>query len=352
MTENDNEGRVSLLGLGTTLLRNRWRIARWTLLGGVLAAALVFARRPEYSAIAAFTPVGSETGRTGLASLAGQFGISIPASGDMSKSPDFYVQLITSRAQLLPIVRDTFVVPESGGRRIAFLDLFEIGGRDTKVREEHGLTFLSKKVVTSASRNTGVVSVSIATRWPSVSLAIVTKLIDAVNAFNLGTRQTQAASERKFVSGQLTLARDELRAAEDRLQTFRRNNRQIANSPELSLQDERLQRQVLFQQQVVTTLMQSFEEAKIREVRDTPMITVIQAPAVRGLPEPRKRLQRGMLGLLGGALFGVILVIGSEELARRRSVGDPEASEFVATVRAAAAGPLRVYSALPARFRR
>ena len=76
-----------------------------------------------------------------------------------------------------------------------------------------------------------------------------------------------------------------------------------ATRPELNFQQERLQRQVQLQQQLYTTLSQSFEQAKIEEVRDTPVITVVEPPEAPVRPDPR--------GLVRNAFLTIILGNGS-----------------------------------------
>ncbi len=322
---------LSLFAVGTILLRNRWQIARWTLVGGVLAALAAFTKPALFVASASFIPAGTEQNRTALAGLAGQFGVVVPA-GNQSQSPDFYSSLLTSRVLLTGIARDTFVVQERGGRRIAFLDLFKIGGQSVQRREEEGVRQLGTIVKPSIVRTTGIVEISVATQWQSVSLAIANDLLTGVNNFNQRTRQGQAAEERKFVEGRLALAASDLRAAEDRLQEFLKTNRQFAGSPDLTFQRDRLERDVNLKQQVFTSLTQSYEEIRIREVRDTPVITVIETPSVPTLPQPRGRLARVLLGLIVGALFGAFIAFVSGAIARRRQEGDSEADEFVNTL--------------------
>ena len=319
---------ISLFALGTTLLRNRWRIARWALGGAAIATLVVLFRPAVFMASASFVPQGNDPGRSGLASLAGQFGVSLPAA-TQSLSPDFYAKLLKSRVLLAPIARDTFVVQELGGRRIPFLDVFKIGGGSQAQREERGVALLRSIVAVSVVKASGVVELSVTTRWPSVSLAIVTDLVNGVNEYNQRTRQSQAAAERKFVEGRLEVASGELRAAEDRLEGFLRTNRQFASSPELTFQRDRLQRDVSLQQQVFTSLTQSYEEVRIREVRDTPVITMFETPAVRAQPESRGRVSGVLLGLMLGAFLGIIVAFTRGMAARRRDIGDAEANEFV-----------------------
>src|SRR2546430_6796717 len=208
MTDVQESGdEVSLLALGTILLRNRWRVVRWMGIGIAIAVLISFTRPVLYQASASFVPQGTDVSRSGLASLAGQLGVSLPAS-NQSLSPEFYVKLLESRVLLLSIVRDTFVVEELGGRGVSFLDLFDIpkGKESEGVREGKGLKLLQRVVTASMVKTTGVVSLSVRTKWRSVSLAIATALVDGVNDYNQRTRQGQAAAERKFVEGRLTVA--------------------------------------------------------------------------------------------------------------------------------------------------
>ncbi len=80
---------LSLFALGIITLRNRWRIARWMVAGGALAALAAFTKPALYVASTSFIPEGNDPSRSGLASIAGQFGVALP-TGNQSQSPDFY----------------------------------------------------------------------------------------------------------------------------------------------------------------------------------------------------------------------------------------------------------------------
>jgi uncharacterized protein involved in exopolysaccharide biosynthesis len=329
--EWDDEGEaVSIFAIGTLLLRNRWRIVRWAIAGGLVAIAIVWTRPALYTASASFIPQGADPGRSGLASLAGQFGVSLP-SGSQSLSPDFYLRLLKSRELLGRVARDTLVVPELGGRRMSVEDLLDVGAGTPKVREEGAVQELSKRVGASATKTTAVVEFSVATEWPSVSLAIANTLLGGVNDFNQRIRRDQASAERKFVEARLAVVTAELRASEDRLQQFLQGNRQYG-SPDLQFTRDRLQRDVSLRQQVFTSLTQAYEEVRMREVRDTPVITVIDQPMVPSKPSPRGRGIRTLFGLVVGAVFGAFLVFVGDLMAKRRAEGDPAADEFVHTV--------------------
>jgi uncharacterized protein involved in exopolysaccharide biosynthesis len=179
------------------------------------------------------------------------------------------------------------------------------------------------------SRETGVVTVEARTKWPDLSLQIARRLLDEIARFNLDTRQSQAAAERAFIEERVDSARNALTHAEASMQAFLQANRQWENSPDLSFQYDRLERDISLRQQVYTTLVQSFEQARIAEVRDTPVITVLQAPFLPARDSRRVALM-GAVGLVLGGIAGLVLAFVIEAV-RRPVGGDPARADFSAT---------------------
>jgi uncharacterized protein involved in exopolysaccharide biosynthesis len=337
--EREDDKALSLFSLGNTMIRYRWRIIRWIVFGGTLAAIIVFSKPRLYSASGSFIPQGTDQGKSGLSALAGQLGVPISAV-NQSLSPEFYIKVLKSRELLRGITHDTLVVRERGNRRIPFFELFDIDRGSAAQREEEGIRRLSKMISASATRTTGLVEFSVATAWPSVSVQIAMAAVNGVNEFNQRMRQEQAGSERKFVEARLAVASDDLRASEDRLETFLRNNRQFLSSPDLTFQRDRLQRDVSLKQQVFTSLTQSYEDVRLREVRDTPVITLVETPTLPTLPDPAGRIWSVILGILLGAFIGSVSALASDKMLRDRETGDPAAREFALTLSAIKGGVL------------
>jgi uncharacterized protein involved in exopolysaccharide biosynthesis len=318
---------LSLLQLGAMLFRSRRRIARWAFLGGMVAALSVITKPALYSATLSFVPQGGDAARSSLASLAGQLGLST-SSGPQTQSPDFYVGLIKSRELLGRIANDTFTFAEDSGKRVTFMEQFNVAKGPADRREEDAVRLLLKLVRPSVNKTTGVVQVSVVTKWPSVSLAIARNVLSGVNDFNVRTRQGQATSERKFVESQLEVRRADFEIAQTRLLKFLTANRGVL-LPELSFARDNLQRDLSMRQEVYTALLQAYDDAKIREVRDTPTISVIESPRVSTYPEPRGRVKTGLLGFVVGAMFGIGMTLVGAALRRRSDLGDPDASALI-----------------------
>jgi uncharacterized protein involved in exopolysaccharide biosynthesis len=160
------------------------------------------------------------------------------------------------------------------------------------------------------------------------------RVVALINEFNLERRQSQAAAEREFTFRRLEEVRGDLRQAENRFEAFLERNRGF-DSPSLLFEQDRLRRAVSLQQQLFTTLAQAYEQAKIDEVRDTPVITVIEAPETPIRPEPRGTVRKVVLAALGGTLLGLALAFGLDFTRRVEDDGSPEYAEFQKLKRAA-----------------
>jgi uncharacterized protein involved in exopolysaccharide biosynthesis len=209
------------------------------------------------------------------------------------------------------------------------MDLLRVKPAAAPLRLERTVRALGKKVTVQEDKKLGAVKLTVTTKWPSVSFAVATRLVQGVNQFNLESRKTQAGAERRFVEGQALDAERALRDAEDRLQLFHKRNRGgVSGSPELALEKDRLDRELTLRQQSYTMLTQSREEAKISEVRNTPVITIIEQPQIPVLPEPRNSVTKALLGGVAGAIFGVIIAFLAQGVSGARTASTEEAREF------------------------
>lgn len=323
---------ISVFALGAVLVRHRWRIVRWAMAGALIAGIPVLLRPHLWTATASFMPQGGDPGQGGIQSLAGQFGIVLPGGGISSQSPDFYILLMSSRSILGPIANDTLLVPEEGVKRRPLLELLNVTSGSAAERRDAGIKVLRTKIKAAVDRTTGVVTVSAQSRWPSVSFALVERVVKGVSEFNLHTRQSQAGEERRFVEERLAAQRQSLVTAEYRLGSFMRTNRQYGNSPELSFEHDRLERDVALQQQVLSRLAQSYEEARLREVRDIPVVTMIESPIVPVVPDRRGAITTAFVGLVAGSLVGMVLSFMRDGFRKRRADGDADALRFAESI--------------------
>jgi uncharacterized protein involved in exopolysaccharide biosynthesis len=327
-TPQSSLDRISLIALLNALLRYR-RVLLLLPLGCAVAAGLSrLVRDPEYTATTSFVPQSPDRPPAGLGGLAAQFGIAMPGL-QPSESPEFYAELIKSRVILGPVAGSRFSVAHGAGQdSIALVELLEIDSGDPAERVDEALDRLKDLVSVSASAATDIVRVEVTTRWPHVSAGIAARTIDLVNDFNLRSKQTQAGSERRFVESRMKEVHAELTEAEADLQAFRQRNRDIRNSPELMLVHERLQRTVAWKQEVFTSLAQAFEQARIEEVRNLPVITIVESPVVPVRPDRRGTIRWLTIGFLVGLCLAAVVIFMLEVIHNGRIEEGSNYSEF------------------------
>jgi uncharacterized protein involved in exopolysaccharide biosynthesis len=293
-------------------VRRRWRlVAVCSLVAGVLAALVSLVLPPVYTAQTTFTPVASSQGVSGglasLVGLAGQLGLSGLASGG-SISPEYFAEVLRSRSILEATLQSKFPTGDSAAVERPLLDILKVDAPSPRGRMEQGTWALDRLVLASVDKRTGVISLRVKSRSPAVAAGVANRMVQLLNEFNLDRRQVQSREQRRFTGERTQQALEELRGAEAALLRFLQANREYAGSPLLEYQYSKLQREVAVKQEIYLTLAKAYEEARIAEARDIPVLTIIDEavpPVLRS--SPRRKLNT-MVGLFLGAIAGLAVV--------------------------------------------
>ncbi len=318
--------------IGTSLLLSRRLLIGAAFAGAVLGLSVAFFAKRSYVARAVFLPQAAEgTGLGGLAAAASQFGIRVANTGG-AWGPLVYVEVLKSRSIMEQLARDTVIVPEKGPDRVPVVDLLQARGATQEIRIAAAVAKLRSALDIHDLKQVSAVEIRAVSQWPSFSKYMVDRILRALNDFNVRIRQSQATAERQFVEARAAEAQRMLRASEDRLLRFLLDNR-TTNAPELAFERDRLSRDVSLRQAVYSSLTQNVEDARIREVRDTPVITVIEEPLAPRIPEPRRVLALLALGLLLGSAAGVTFVVSRARFNKARSLPSEESERFLNALR-------------------
>jgi len=324
----DNAHDISFFDMLTPLVR-RWRIvAGFGLTGAVLAAVILLLQRPVFTGQTSFapeTPPGSGLAGSlvGLAGLAGQF--SGAASIGSSVSPDFFAAVLHSREILRSTLLSDFPDPQAGASSARpLLDILDVTGATPEQRIQKGTRLLEKRTAVDVDNPTGIVALSVEMPTPRLAADVANRMVALLNQFNLERRQSQSREERRFSGDRLATAERELRAAEQAHLAFLQRNRAYSDSPLLNFEANRLSREVQLKQEIFLTLTKSHEQARISEVRDTPVLTVIDSavpPILR--TRPRRTIGTIVAGVLAG-LLGLAAAYAMEFRGRARSQNRPD----------------------------
>jgi tyrosine-protein kinase Etk/Wzc len=319
----------SAIELATALLRH-WRlVVLGPVLAVVAAVAVSLVLPARYTAVASFVPDTRGAARlpAGLAGLAGQFGMSL--SSDPSQSPRFYAQVVQSRELLERVLRSKYQTP---GRPKAdsttLLAILQIGGDSLADSLARGVRKLRNRVAAQVDNQTNLVTLSVEARDPILAAAMAQWVLTYLEEFNTQTRQSRARERRVFIEGRLAEGEGQLRAAEDQLRRFNELNRSWQQSPQLVFEEGRLRRQVEIRQELYVTLSREYETARIEEVNDTPVLTVVDPPVAPQRPSwPRRGLIAAVAFVLAGSI-GVISAFWQEHLERIRREQNQQYQDF------------------------
>lgn len=285
----------------SALLHARKLIARTVATVTVLTVVAVLLLPRSWTTEVSFLPSGRSSDALGSVSgIASQLGISVGA-GAGGFAPRFFESLVRSETVLHRVARLKLVrVGSADSDSVSLAEIFGFADNPEDVAIALTVRELRREVISARfDSRSGLTAFSVTTRSPKLTDAIAARVLEEVSHFLSERHQSRAAAERRFIESRLGSASRALETAELRLQQFRRINREYDQSAELALEHDRLRRAVTLSEQSVLQLTQAFEQASIEEVRDTPVVSLVDEAREPAIPQPR--------GIAGTFLIAVLL---------------------------------------------
>jgi uncharacterized protein involved in exopolysaccharide biosynthesis len=242
----------------------------------------------------------------GLAAVAGRLGVQ---TSDANYTSAFWVYLLQTDAVVDRVIDATY--PSSHDQFVSLPEVWSTRkANDTLLSRFRSRKKARKELDVRADDRTGTIAVGFSAADPVLAAAVLDTLLDAVNDFNLDKRQSRARLERQFAAARRDEARDTLASAEIALRDFHLSNRNYANDPNLVFQEGRLRRRVDLAQEQYLILASQYEEARMAEVRDLPVITVVDNPKPPIKPSgPRRKILLVTAVLFATAVTGLVEVV-------------------------------------------
>lgn len=243
---------------------------------------LLFVIKPYYKSTVVILPdygnqVSSLLGQfAGLASLGGvNLGEQAPT--------EIYQSLLKSQAVMKNVIYRKYKTAEYDSM-VTLIEYFEIDP-DNRIEpdlQSHGMflemyqSMVKKRVNTSIDRITKALTIEVTMPEALLSADVANEIADNLNNYILSQRKSLAIEQRKYIEKRIKEVVDSLTLDEERLKDFKLKNRLVNQSPQLILEQSRLVRSVEIKNAVYMELMKQFEIAKIEEVKDTPVINLIE----------------------------------------------------------------------------
>lgn len=307
------------------VLRRRWKaIAACVALAIGLAVIYALIRAPLWQAQARLVAHSAGSQNTSqLAGLATQFGIRLPVDAGVATSPELYIELLGSMDLLRRAAATTYTVTQDDGTEISgtLMDILDVAEPDPEVRIRDAAGTLQRQMTTRYDRLSSTIMLGVQASSSDLAVQLANRLVELLNESMLDLRQQRVEDEAEFVSSRMNVAFDALVSAEDTLSSFMARNR--AMGLDQQIQASRLEQTAELRRQVYLSLAQSFEQAKIDQIRDMPLLSVIEHPefTVRRAGASGKVLV--VVGAMLGVLTGITVAILLESRARLRRRSQP-----------------------------
>jgi uncharacterized protein involved in exopolysaccharide biosynthesis len=286
----------------------------WSLVSLAAGVGIALILPAQFTSSATFIAQGSSASLlpTALQGIAASVGL----ANAKDYSPQFYADLLASRPVLVAALSRAYQVPGANGMvSRTYFDIESISGRDSATRLDNALRYFGRRVSAHADVRTNVVTLDVTARYATLSRDLAQALLSALDSMNISFRQEQSRELREFFATRVTEAQSELDSAEGALRTFLERNRAVQSSPLLQFEQLRLSRTADLKRTVYTTVLQQYEEAKLQEARNVPVLTILANPVP---PTKKSGPPRRFIAALG-LLVGILIAVGLDYMPLLRS---------------------------------
>lgn len=213
-----------------------------------------------------------------LSGLASSVGVNL----NTGSATTIYSNLLLSEAVLEPVILANYRIPgeKDSANLIAIFEIEPV--EDYPPRTQKRLQFITcyellaekGRIIPELDASTGALSVVVTMSSSKLAAEVANNLLKSLDDYMKNKRQSSAKNSRIYLEGRVSAIQDSLTLSEEKLKRFNEQNRLINQSPQLILEQNRLQRDVQVYNSTYSTLRTSLESAKLEEVKDVPVVNV------------------------------------------------------------------------------
>lgn len=270
----------------------------------VITAVIVFTMPNQYTSTASILPSGKSDNFSTLKELAGLSG----SGGNTDEnSSGLFPRILRSHT-----VSDAILKKEYNFK-------FENKNFNLKLNDYFGTEVpsylyknLSDITAIEMDKKTGVISMSVETKYPALSQEILAAYLDELENFNMYKRKSSAGQNVKYLERELAEHEEELRQAENDLETYQMANRNwdMTTDPEILKTIGRMKRDITVKSETYLFIRNQYELSRLEEQKDVPIVRILDHPSLPQIKSsPRRMTTIAMTGAASFFIFALILII-------------------------------------------
>lgn len=327
MEQETNEIQINFKAFWLILKRERWIIIGITTLFTIAGGFYAFSLKEEFKSEGKLLPEiqskGSSIGQfAGLAALAGVDLGGVNSTGSDAIRPDLYPDVLKSTPFFLRLFQEK--IKDKNNKELIFQDYYfreilngKVNKEDQILRfpkspnyialnkqTEDNIANLKTRIVGTYDKKNGVIVVSVKMPDPVVAANVAHFTMNYLTDYIIAYRTEKEKHDLDFLAGQLAAAKGKY----FNIQSKKANYTDQMPSTALRLQSADLQRERIeadykISSSFYNTLLQKYEEAKLKMQQETPVIKILEMPLVPNLKsEPKKSII-----ILGAMVMGAFL---------------------------------------------
>ena len=228
-----------------------------------------------------------------LSALGGLVG-DVGGGGDANAK--IYPVIFKSRRVLGPVLEVKY------GNK-SFKEIFSEKFHPKKNVEDILIGIVQKKIITiSVDRQSGVTTLVVEYPDPVVASAFANALLSQLDHFFKFQYQTSASQQKRLMETRMQSVTDSLNIMENRLASFLNRNRSYEHSPDLTIAEMRLRRDLDVQSTLYKELLRQREALKFNEISINPVLNVLDeaVPAIEKFAPIRRKI---------AAITGIVVLL-------------------------------------------
>ncbi len=299
----DFELQINLIDIIKLGLSNKKFIASFVIVFMVMTAAVVYILPNKYTSAASILPSGNSDKYSAIKQIAG---IGLGAFEADENSSMFFPTILMSNEVIDAVLDEKYSYKDNSKKTTrTFQDYLKITNRDLARNK------LRQQLDISTTKNTGVITLEIETKYPDLSRAVLTKFLGELDRFNIYKRSSTAKNNVSYLKRELAHQEQELNKAEDGLESFQLVNRNWAatTNPELLKAMSRHKRNVQAKLNTYIFLRDQYEISKLDVQKDIPIVRILDQPSLATIKSSPRRLSTVLLSGMVAFFLSMFIMI-------------------------------------------
>jgi len=271
---------------------------------------LLFFYQPDYTSTSKIYLSDKQSNQLSLGGLS-QFGIQIPlAGGSATNQISVLGEVVESHSFLESLLNENIKINDSNTSTLYEWINPDLSSDINDYKNVvNSILVLRGMISIVENYQSSIVKIEVTAQNSYVAKSINELLIKNANNLLIKKENERAYNKLLFINERIEEVKKDLNNVENALKDFRYNNIKVGSSPDLQMQLENLLRDVQFQTNIMSTLLEQREVAKIQNIEKSEIFNILSEPNLPIYPSSSRRLYQLIFYLVLSISIPIVLII-------------------------------------------